>query len=89
MYLPNPFVMSKMRDKFILLSGIQLLRIQTYLSPKLVTLPGLKNRLPNYLLLGGEKRRLHIFRKDITQKWKTDNLFQDLNSGCRFHFLRR
>ena len=37
-------------------------------------------------IAGGDKE-IYSFPKGISMKWKVSSLIQDLNSGCKFHFL--
>ena len=38
---------------------------------------------------GAENKWIHPFLNGINAKCNANNLVQDLNSGCQFHFLRQ
>ena len=64
------------------LSKIALVLIQSFSSPKLVGVI--------LFFYGWEwgNRLINAFHKGIIRKWNANSLVQDLNSGCRFYFLR-
>ena len=72
-------------------SEVQLTRIQSFPSLRLVAKPKLKKFVhPTiYPVLVNEKKGFHPFFKRIIAKWKESSFVQDLHSLHRFHFLRR
>ena len=77
-YYPNLLIGAGWNSQF--LSGIQLVWIQSFLSPRLVAIPRLKNPVSPTIHpeLGG--RDLYPSQKILTQKENTSNFSQDMNS---------
>ena len=62
----------------------------SFLSPRLVSYPGQRDRLPYYFAhISRENSLIYSFTKSICAKWNAISLVRDLNSRRRVHFLRR